>query len=77
VENIKSDLAVQVLRETYQAETIDDQDLLIEALCYQLSKEALPEISDHMKNEYFSGLVDIEQTVSSYYSILGEQHPEL
>ncbi|MDR7238013.1 YecA family protein [Neobacillus drentensis] len=78
IENIKSDLAVQVLREAYHnIEELQDQDILIEALCHQLSKEALPEISDHMKKEYFSSLVDIEQTVYSYYSILGEQHPEL
>ncbi|WP_066260117.1 YecA family protein [Neobacillus drentensis] len=78
IENIKSDLAVQVLREAYHTiKELQDQDILIEALCHQLSKEALPEISDHMKKEYFSSLVDIEQTVYSYYSILGEQHPEL
>ncbi len=78
IENIKSDLAVQVLREAYQwSKEFEDQDILIEALCHQLSKKALPEISDHMKKEYFSSLVDIEQTVYSYYSILGEQHPEL
>ncbi|CAH2713839.1 hypothetical protein BACCIP111895_00993 [Neobacillus rhizosphaerae] len=78
VENIKTELAVQVLRETYQCtEELSDQDLLVEALCHQLSKEALPEISDHMKKEYFSTLVDIEQTVYGFYSILGEGHPEL
>lgn len=78
VENIKSELAVKELREAYRvAEEIDDQDILIEALCHQLSKVALPEISSHMKNEYSSGLVDIEQVVYSYYSILGEHHPDL
>ncbi|MFK9092483.1 YecA family protein [Bacillus salipaludis] len=78
VENIKTDLAVKVLREAYRAaEELEDQDILIEALCHQLSKEALPEITAHMENEYLSGLVDIEQVVYSYYSILGEQHHEL
>ena len=78
VENIKTDLAVKVLREAYRAaEELGDQDLLIEALCHQLSKAALPEISLHMENEYLSGMVDIEQVVYSYYSILNEQHPEL
>jgi predicted transcriptional regulator len=77
IENIKSDLVVQALREDYQhSKELEDQDLLIEALCHQLSKEALPEISDHMKKEYFSRLVDIEETVSSYYSILGKQQPD-
>lgn len=78
VENIKSERAVQVLREAYRGtDELDEQDMLIEALCHQLSKKALPEISGHMKNEYFSSLVDIEQTVYSYYSIMGETHPEL
>lgn len=78
VENIKSDQAVQVLRDAYRcSDELEGQDMLIEALCHQLSKEALPEVSDHMQKEYFSSLVDIEQTVYSYYSILGEQHPEL
>ncbi|MCL6571102.1 MAG: SEC-C domain-containing protein [Bacillus sp. (in: Bacteria)] len=78
IENIKTDKAVQVLREAYHvAEELGDQDLLIEALCHQFSKKALPEICNHMKKEYSSGLVDIELTVSSYYSILGEKHPKL
>ncbi|MBU8920166.1 SEC-C domain-containing protein [Bacillus sp. FJAT-29953] len=78
VENIKTDFAIQVLREAYDAaEEIGDQDILIEALCHHLSREALPVISRHMKNDYTSNLVDIEQTVYSYYSILGEKHPEL
>ncbi|QCJ42566.1 zinc chelation protein SecC [Bacillus sp. S3] len=78
VENIKSDLAVKVLREAYHsAKELDQQDILAEALSHQLSEETLPEINEHMKLEYSSGLVDIEQTVYSYYSILGLDHPEL
>ncbi|WP_423797985.1 YecA family protein [Neobacillus sp. SAB-20_R2A] len=78
VENIKTDFAIQVLREAYAAaEEIGDQDILIESICHHFSREALPEISRHMKNEYTSNIVDIEQTVYSYYSILGEHHPEL
>jgi hypothetical protein len=78
VENIKSDFAVEVLREAYRsAKELNHQDILIEALCHQLSEEALPEMKEHMKLEYSSGLVDIEQTVYSYFSILGLEHPEL
>ncbi|MDR7077281.1 hypothetical protein J2Y03_002305 [Neobacillus niacini] len=78
IENIKSDFAVKVLREAYRsAKELDDQDILIEALCHQLSEEALPEINEHMKLDYTSGLVDIEQTVYSYFSILGLMHREL
>ncbi|WP_160724792.1 YecA family protein [Bacillus sp. USDA818B3_A] len=78
VENTKTDYAVQVLREAYRtASELEDQDLLIEALCHHFSKEALPEISEHMKKEYTTTLVDIEQIGYGYYSIIGEYHPEL
>jgi hypothetical protein len=78
LENIKSDVAVQALREAYhQAEEDDSQDLLIEALCHQFSEQAIPEIREHMEKEYFSGLVDIEQAVYSYFAILGLEHPDL
>lgn len=78
VENIKSDFAVQVLRKAYRsAKELDQQDILIEAICHQLSEEALPEIKQHMELDYSSGLVDVEQTVYSYFSILGLKHREL
>ncbi|WP_462411682.1 YecA family protein [Neobacillus sp. Marseille-QA0830] len=78
VENIKTDFAVEALREAYRStEELDEQDMLIEALCHQFSKEALPEISAHMDKEYFTNLVDIEQVVYSYYSIIGEKHPDM
>ncbi|MBO0962218.1 SEC-C domain-containing protein [Neobacillus sp. MM2021_6] len=78
IENIKSDYAVQVLRDAYRStKELDEQDMLTESLCHHFSKEALPEITEHMKLEYSSGLVDIEQTVYSYFSILGLDHPEL
>lgn len=78
MENIKTDSAVLALRKAYQsAEESEDQDMLIEALCFQFSSEALPEISNHMKKEYFSSHYDVEKTVYSYYSILGEHHPDL
>jgi preprotein translocase subunit SecA len=77
MENIKSDSAVRALRVAYQyAEVSEDQDMLIEALCKQFSSEALPEISVHMKKDQFSRHYDVEKTVYSYYSILGEQHPD-
>jgi hypothetical protein len=78
IENIKTDLAVKVLIDSYRrAKELEDKDLLIEALCHQLSEEALPVISKHMNNEYFSSMVEVEQVVYSYYSILGLDHPEL
>ncbi|WP_412995391.1 YecA family protein [Neobacillus sp. 3P2-tot-E-2] len=78
VENMKTDFAVQVLREAYtSARELDQQDILFEALCHQFSEKALPEINKHMELDYSSGLVDIEQTAYSYFSILGIKHREL
>ncbi|WHZ05773.1 SEC-C metal-binding domain-containing protein [Neobacillus sp. YX16] len=78
VESIKSDFGVKVLREAYRsAKELDHQDILIEALCHQLSEEALPDINEHMQLDDSSGLVDIEQTVYGYFSILGLEHREL
>jgi hypothetical protein len=78
MENIKSYSAVRALREAYQyAEESENQDMLIEALCNQFSSEALPEINEHMKKDHFSRHYDVEKTVYSYYSIIGEKHPDL
>ncbi|MEW8988012.1 MAG: SEC-C metal-binding domain-containing protein, partial [Bacillus sp. (in: firmicutes)] len=77
-ENIKTDRAVAVLRDAYcQVVELEDQDLIFEALCHQLSEAALPEISSHMDNEEFSSLIDIEQTAYGYFSILNLSHPEM
>lgn len=78
LENIKTDLAVQVLRNAYnKAKELDDQDILFEALCHQLSEDAITEISAHMSKEYFSGLIEVEQAAYGYFAILGLQHPDL
>ena len=79
VENIKTDLAVLALRKAYRKSKEDDvQDLIFEALCHQFSKAALPEITAHIEEkEYFTTLVDIEQVVYGYFSIMGEHHPDL
>jgi uncharacterized protein YecA (UPF0149 family) len=78
IENIKSELAVQSLMEAYNELTDDaDQDLMIEALCHQFSKTALPVIEKHMEKEYHTTMVEVEKVVYSYYTIVGEKHREL
>jgi len=78
IENIKTDKAVESLREAYrQTNDIDDQDLIIEALCHQLSREAFPEINEHMEKGYLSHYVDLEMTAYSYCSILGLDNPQI
>lgn len=76
--NIKTDMALQELRKAYhEADELDVQEPIIEALSYHFSKEALPEINAHMEYEYEFSLVDIEQIAYSYYTIIGEKHPDL
>lgn len=78
VENIKSDLAVKVLIEAYDETTeLDEQECIVEALCHQFTKDALPVVEKQMKNEYRTTLVDMEQLAYSFYKIIGESHPEL
>jgi hypothetical protein len=78
VENIKMKEAVEALREAYRQVTEEsDKDIVFEALCHQLSSEALPEINTHMELEYSSGMVDIEQVLYGYYTIMGLDHPYL
>nr|WP_062110053.1 SEC-C metal-binding domain-containing protein [Bacillus niameyensis] len=78
VENIKSDLAVKVLKEAYnEATELDEQEFIVEALSHHFTKEALPVVEQQMKNEYRTTLVDMEQLAYSFYTIIGESHPEL
>ncbi|MCM3586594.1 SEC-C metal-binding domain-containing protein [Mesobacillus maritimus] len=78
MENIKTEAAVDALRRAYyETEDSEDQALLIEALCHQLSPTVTAEISDHMDKEETSSLVDLEQKAYSYYTILGLHHPRL
>ncbi len=76
--NIKSELALQELKKAYhETEDLDEQESIIEALGSHFSKEALPEINAHMEYEYAVSLVDIEQVAYSFYTIVGEKHPDL
>lgn len=74
--NIKTPRAVELLREGFH-KNVDDRELLIEALCQQLSADARPEIEEYMAARPESFLIDAEQTVYSYFKILGMEHKEL
>ncbi|MGM0875204.1 MAG: YecA family protein [Bacillota bacterium] len=76
VENIKTDFAVEVLRNAYhQVEEEDSQAVIIEALVHQLSLAAEPEINNYVSKRPSSFLVDVEQLAYSYYKIIGMDHP--
>ena len=68
LENIKTDLSAQVLKEAYyQVEEIDEKELIIEALCHQFTEVAFPVVNEHMQHPYeTSSLVDIEEVVYSF-----------
>lgn len=76
--NIKTDLALQELKKAYrETDELDVQEPIIEAISFHFSKEALPEMNAHMKYEYDFSLVEIEHVAYSFYTILGEKHPDL
>ncbi|WP_010677088.1 SEC-C metal-binding domain-containing protein [Bacillus timonensis] len=76
--NTKTELALQELRKAYrEADELDVQESIIEALSFHFSNEALPEFNAHMEYEYEFSLVDIEQIAYSYYTMIGEKHPDL
>jgi uncharacterized protein (DUF433 family) len=76
IENIKTDYAVEVLRNAYrQVEDEDSQAIIIEALVHQLSPAAEPEISQYVSERPTSFLIEVEQLAYSYYKIIGLDHP--
>ncbi|MFD1780213.1 SEC-C metal-binding domain-containing protein [Fredinandcohnia salidurans] len=76
--NIKTELALQELKKAYrETDELDVQEPIIEALSFHFSKDALPEMNDHMEYEYDFSLVEIEHVAYSFYTILGEKHPDL
>ncbi|MDQ0220997.1 zinc chelation protein SecC [Peribacillus cavernae] len=77
VENIKSPLAVKVLRNAYkETDDGDDRTFIFEALCHQLSEEALPEV-EHFMAAYTTGIIDAEETAYGFYTILNIPNPNL
>jgi uncharacterized protein YecA (UPF0149 family) len=76
IENIKSDYAIEVLRNAYhQIDDEDSQAIIIEALSHQLSPKAEPEINDYVSKRPSSFIVDVEQLAYSYYKMTGINHP--
>lgn len=78
IENIKTDYAVEALRNAYhQAKDEDSRAIIFEALIHQLSPAAEPEINDYVSKGSDSLFVDVEQLAYSYYKIMGIDHPLL
>jgi preprotein translocase subunit SecA len=78
VENMKTDYAIEVLRNSYhQAIDEDVQATIIEALAHQLSTKGEPEINDYVSKRPTTFLLDIEQLAYSYYKMIGIDHPLL
>lgn len=78
VENIKTDYAIEVLRNSYyKAEDEDIQATIIEALAHQLSLAGEPEINHFVSKRPTTYLYDVEQLAYSYYKMIGIDHPLL
>lgn len=74
----KTSFATKVLKELfYEVEFEDEQDLVFEALCHQLSGDALPEIEEYMKNDPVSFMIEIEETAYGFYKVMGMNHHDL
>jgi hypothetical protein len=75
---IKSPFAISGLKELMdELQDENERSLVFEALCHQLSTDALPEIEQFMKNDPDSNMIDVEQTAYGFYKIIGEDHPNL
>jgi hypothetical protein len=74
----KTAFATKVLKELfYEVEFDDEQDLVFEALCHQLSADALPEIEEYMKNDPVSYMIEIEEKIYGFYKVMGIDHHDL
>lgn len=73
----KSDAAVHALKSLYHEVDNDDaKEYIAESLCYQFSREGMPEISDYA-NERGLMTVDFEEAAYGFYRVMGEHHPML
>jgi hypothetical protein len=74
----KTAFATKVLKELFhEVEFEDEQDLVFEALCHQLSADAQPEIEEYMNNDPVSFMIEPEETAYGFYKIMGIDHPDL
>ncbi|KZZ84129.1 YecA family protein [Bacillus sp. SJS] len=78
LKNIKSELAVEKLLSLFdQATDLTAKTLMAEALCSQLSTEAIPKVADFMEEGYDDGLLELEKDLYATCIITGVEHPKL
>ncbi|MTH54245.1 hypothetical protein GKZ89_12610 [Bacillus mangrovi] len=78
MKNIKSDLSVEKLLSLFdQATDLTAKTLMAEALCSQLSTEAIPKVADFMEEGYDDGLLELEKHLYATCIITGVDHPKL
>ncbi|PMC35418.1 zinc chelation protein SecC [Bacillus sp. UMB0899] len=77
IENIKTEHAVNELRNAYHQVEADMQGTIFEALVHQLSPSAEPEIQDYLNHVGSSNFIDINLLAYSYFKLLGIDHPRL
>lgn len=78
LKNIKSKLAVEKLLSLFdQATDLTAKSLMAEALCSQLSTEAIPKVAGFMEEGYDDCLLELEDDIYSNCIINGVDHPKL
>jgi hypothetical protein len=74
----KTAFATKVLKELFhEVEFEDEQDLVFEALCHQLSADVQPEIEEYMNNDPVSFMIEPEENAYGFYKIMGIDHHDL
>ncbi|WP_134702759.1 YecA family protein [Ammoniphilus sp. YIM 78166] len=78
LENTKTPSAIEVLRDLQiDQKNEDHKELYIQSICYQLNPDLIPELERTLQQGYSSFLTDTERNLYSFYTILGENHPQL
>lgn len=74
----KTESAVSALKQLYhETNGLEIREYIAEGLCSQFSLEGLPEIELQMKQDYRTNLVEMEESAYTFYTVVGENHPDL
>ena len=73
----KTDKAIEVLIKSYDKLDETGKETVIESLTAHLTEQAFPLIEDYLNNGYHGGMIDLEQTLYAFYTVMGRTHASL
>lgn len=73
----KTEKAIEVLIKSYDKLDESGKETVIESLTAHLTEQAFPMIEDYLHNGYHGGLIDLEQTLYAFYTVMGRSHPSM